>query len=481
MQNFKVNEINTSLNLMDKMIFYFSCLVIFLVPLFFLPLTPNYFEFNKFSLLFFASVFIFLLLIIRIFLAKKLIVWGSIFDLPVFLFLTAYLLSTLIVPANRFLPFFSITGIILILSLFYFIFNQIPTKDNRSWLQALIISSFALSWLTIFSYLQAWPKFLNFEFLKSQTFTPAGDFITLLIFQIILLPAIIIFGLKSKTALNKILYFLTAVLNLVSLGLIGSLIWQKTLTFQLLPYTTGWWISTEIFKNAKSLFFGFGPEGFLTAFSQFRPLNYNTTALWNIPFYVSSNYYLQLLTTIGVLGLLSLLYLLFVFAKKAFKNNPKNDLLLISKLVLVLFFLIFMAVPVGFLTLFVFYLFLILLGQKTKKEKPLPFNQITKVLSLFCLGLLFIIGYLQGRVWWAEKVFMEANKAAAENRGLDAYNKSLKAISLNPFQEKYHLFFSQVNWALANSLAGKKDITDAERQQVAGLISQSINGVKKSH
>ncbi len=462
------------------MTFYFSLLVVFLVPLFFLPLTPNFFEFNKFHLLFFASVFIFLLLVLRGFVAKKFILWGSAFDLPVFLFLLAYLLSAVIVPTNRFLPLFSSAGIILTLTLFYLAFTQISVRDNRSWLQALIASSFVLSWLAVFSYLQAWPQLNNFPFLKNQTFTPAGDFITLFTFQIILLPATVIFGLKSKITLNKILYFLAAVLNLLSLGIIASLIFQKTLTLQLLPYSTGWWIGTEVFKNAKSLFFGFGPEGFLAAFSQFRPVSYNATPLWNTYFYFSSNYYLQILTTTGVLGLLSLLFLLFNFANKAFKINPKNDLLLISKLVFVLFVLIFLALPVGFLALFVFYLFLAVLAQKSKKEKVLPFNQIVKVIFLFFVFFLIVLSYFQARIWFAEKVFADANLAARENRGLDTYNKSQQAIQLNPFQEKYHLFLSQISWLMANNLANKKDLTDDDRKIINELVAQSIFNIKKA-
>lgn len=53
-----------------------------------------------------------------------------------------------------------------------------------------------------------------------------------------------------------------------------------------------------------------------------------------------------------------------------------------------------------------------------------------------------------------------------------------ESIGLNPFVDRYHASYSQINLALANSLAQNENITDQDRATIAQLIQQAIRESK---
>lgn len=472
----------------DKIVSLLIPFLIFLTPLFFLPLTPNFFEFNKMYLVLAGSLLIFALWLLKALLGKQIVLFSTPLDVPVILIFVAFLVSTLFASPNRVLPLLGKTGIIFTLTCFYFALTQsgpTPGVDKetpgvgRNWLQALMAASFVLSWITIFAFVQVLPKVLPWEFAKNQVFNTAGSLTAFVSFQVLLLPATLLFATKSSQFLNKILYFLVAALSTVSLVLAISLMLPgKPASPAFLSPTIGWWIAVEIFKNAKTAFLGVGPESFLTAFSLFRPAIFNNQKFWNLRFATSSNEFFQVLTTTGLFGLISLLYLLLISGKKLFRDLKKDSFNLSLKVVFGLVILLFLAIPASFLTLFVFYLLLVLLAKQASSQKTISVSQPLKIGLGLISGVLVVIAYFAGRAWAAEAVFKKALDAAAANKGLETYNRQIKAIQLNPFQEKYRVSYSQINLALANSLASKKDLSDQDKQNITQLVSQAIAEAK---
>jgi len=462
-------------NLLKKIIPFF----LFVIPLFFLTDTANFFEFNKMYLVFIGSVLILGAVLVRNILGKKAFYYTTTLDLAIFLFLLANLLSTFFASANRLLPFWGRTGMILSFTLLYFALLQ-AGNNSRRFLQSLFASSFVLSLITILAYTQVLAKFLPWDFTKSALFTPAGSLFSLIGFELVILPSVVFFALKSGQFFNKILYFLVGAVGLTATVLAVSQVLpgnKGQITF--LPYQYGWWIAVDIFKVAKTAFLGVGPEGFLAAFSQFRPTSYNLTPIWTLRFTNSSNELLQILTTTGFLGLLAFLYLIVKSAKTLWQNLKKDEFNTGLKLSLAVNILLVVILPANFLTFFTLYVLTTLIAKQIYSKKEFNSTQILKIANGAAIGLMLVLVYFSGRVWLAEASFKKALDAANANQGLETYNNEMDAIRLNPFMEKYRVSFAQVNLALANSLvAGKKDLTDQDRQNITTLVSQSIAEAK---
>ena len=469
-----------SKDLLERIARYILIGVIFLTPLFFLPLTPNFYAFNKMYLVGYGSLAVLIILLLKNAVSKKVSFQTTPLDLPVFLFLIAMLASTFFSSPNRLLPLWGKTGIIIAFTLFYLALVQSAENKIRLWLQALFASSFVLSWFTIFAYTQVLGKIVPWEFVNSQFFNLTGNLIGFLVFQVILLPVVIIFALKSNQFLNKILYFVVAALMLVSSILVISLMMPGKPGYPIfLPYGVAWWIAVEIFKNAKTAFLGVGPENFLSAFTQFRPIAFNSNAsLWNIRFTNSSNEFLQILTTVGVFGFATFCYLLFRGGKTLLKNLKKDNFNLALKISFAITVISFLLIPVNFLILFLLYIQIALIARQFSTQKTFNSSQLFKVGVGASAIAIIVLFYFSGRVWYAEAVFKQAMDAAAANKGLDTYNLGNKAIGLNKYQEKYRVSSSQINLALANSLASKENLTDQDKQNITQLVSQSIEEAK---
>lgn len=465
---------------LDKITSFWVVFLVFLTPLFFLPLTPGFFEFNKMYLVLGGSLLVLASLMVRLLLDQDVKWFSGRSDVLIFFFMLVFVGSSIFASVNRVLPFLGKTGIILSLTAFYFVLLQSPAKNWRLWLQALMGSAFVMAWLAIFAYLGLLAKLSNSPLLAQKTFTPAGGSLTLLSFELLLLPAVIIFALKTRSLLNKVVYFLVAGLMLVGSIMTVSLILPgKPGAIMLLPPATAWWITVDVFKTAKTALLGVGPENFLNAFSQFRPVSYNSFPFWQTRFLQSSNEYLNLLTTVGILGLGFLLLILFKAGKSLFRPAEKTDgITLALKAMFAMLVISLLLAPANFLTWFLFFLILAMVAKQKIHTSTIQSSQLSKILSGIGLALILVFAYVAGRGWQAEAVFKKALDAAAANQAQESYNGHIDAIKLNPFQEKYRVSFSQINFAIANSLAMRKDLGDPEKQQVVQLVSQAVNEAK---
>ncbi|PIZ49378.1 hypothetical protein COY29_01960, partial [Candidatus Woesebacteria bacterium CG_4_10_14_0_2_um_filter_39_14] len=70
--------------------------------------------------------------------------------------------------------------------------------------------------------------------------------------------------------------------------------------------------------------------------------------------------------------------------------------------------------------------------------------------------------------------FQEAINAVGNNNAQTAVNKMVAAINLNPKVDRYRLSYSQINLAIAQNLATKKDLTDDDKNAISQLIQIAI-------
>lgn len=248
---------------------------------------------------------------------------------------------------------------------------------------------------------------------------------------------------------------------------------------RLLPVATGWSIALETLKREPLL--GVGPGNFVEAFNRFRSTDYNNTSVWNLRFAASSDWYLETWTVSGILGIAAFLWL----AWTAFRENAKFQMsnaksvyyALLAALVIILL------VPVGFVFLFAFYVLLALVASTRASDLRLEFsaggaesrsNLVPGFFGLLALVGLVAVGFWGRPVYAAELAYKNALDSVGRNDGLGAYNSLISAINQNTQVDRYRITYSQINLALANNIAAKKDLTDQDRQTVSQLIQQAI-------
>lgn len=460
-----------------------TCLVIltFLVPLFFLPFTSDFYEFNKNMLLIISSFILLVLWLLKMALARKITFRKTPLDLPVLILAGIFILSTLFNASNKWETLWTPlgTGTIISLVILYFIItNNIKKETLGNILKALLLSGSLLGLMTLFQFVSAkmapdttLPFFLNLNL--------SGSLLSLATFLAVVttiggLQIYKQFKSEKQNSSATIFFFLTSLLCLAGFGLATLKIFTTNKPL-LLPYSISWAIAVETFKNWRLFLLGVGPNSFFDAFSQFRPLVYNLTNLWAVRFTFSSNYYLHLLSTVGILGLVAFAWIIF----KTLKSQAKEvNLPLISPLLLILVFFLFLF-P-NLLLIFVLFLLLGLLFAEKENLSVYEENSPTAPWVLLSVMILFTLGsfYLVGRVYAGEIYFKKSIAALQQNDGTNAYNDQIKALTFNPYNDIYRLAYSQTNFALAFALAQKTDISDQDRQNITVLVQQAIREAK---
>lgn len=498
----------------NKIINWGIIVLVGLLPIFFLPFTSEFYEFNKNILLLTVSGLLLLVWGLRMVLEKKVSFRRTPFDLPVLAIAGAFILSTIFASSNKWAPFWipGGTGTILGLTVLYFIITNnlhlggvmasqarpatIRGDLARPIFNSLIISGVILSLIAIYQFIGLGESLIaegsSWAFLRLKSWTPAGGLLPLATFLAVSLTLavtrIYTNWKQEKLSISLYLYIFISLLILAGLGISIYQFFTTAKPLLLLPYSVSWAIAVEGFKNWRMFFFGVGPVSFLDAFSQFRPLSYNLGPLWSIRFGVSGNYYLHLLTTTGILGLGAFAWLILKVAKTRFTIY---DLRFTIFLILV----ILLFLPSNFLLLFALYVLVGLFTLRPERETSeidketsevkyhsWEYSEEGRILpwTIFVPILLVVIGgfWLIGRAYAAEVSFKHSLDALAENDGTSAYNHQIKAITLNPYNDNYRIVYSQTNLALANSLAAKSDLSDQDRQNITTLVQQAIREAK---
>lgn len=455
---------------------------VFALPLFFLPLTGEYFEFNKLALLVVATL-VGLLLWALAQTRSEFVLRTTPFDLPVLVVAGVFLLATLLVSPNKYddLLVPGTTSIILAGTLFYFLLVQ---HQARASLASLFLAGGAISALISVLVGIGGPWFLaNYltlpAWLTQASFATTGG----------LLPSITLFAVLTVFALALVLETRRASLSpsavlmliIVVAGLVAS-VYQGLPgapgAIALLPLTTGWAIALETLK--RNILLGVGPGNFIEAFNRFRSIDYNSSSVWTLRFAVSSNWYLHVWTVAGLLGIGSFLWMVWTIVKRlrARVSTPVAWGLVATMVV-------FLLAPANLVLIFAFYLFLALFAVPQAQELTLQFaargeyagrrtNLLPGFIAMVLIALGIAVGYFGGRAYAAEMSYRKALNALAVNDGRGAYLALVEAINLNPRADRYRTTFSQTDLAIANSIASKKELTDQEKQTVAQLVQQSV-------
>lgn len=472
----------------------------FLVPLFFLPLTPNFFDFNKNYLLFILASISLLSFCLRSVTRRQIQLTLSPASFPFFFLTIIFLLSSIFQSPNTHQALFEQTAPIISLILIFI--TTTSSQKNQSIIKntfyALIASSLLISLISIYQASEL-NSFSSIAWLQNKTFSPIGSPLSLITFLIPLLSAFIFLIFKTKAIWEKTFSVITSIIIILALATqISFYLPPNQITkLVLLPYTAGWPIAVDIFKSLRTILLGVGPGNFLNAFTLLRPISLNLTPYWNIRFNVSSSYILTLLTTTGALATISFLFAQINTQKQFKKTKTKTPYLTASFIILAVSSLVLLFLPgnISLLTLNFLSISLIVLQLKLQSSPSIKdqvfsliasSHQNTKktpvlslLLSFFSVILLIFFwipatnDYIAARATY--KAFINLN----QNTSL-AYQQLEKAYLTSPTNATYRTNFAQTSLAIANNIAAQTDLTDEDKTQITQLIEQSIRESKNA-
>jgi tetratricopeptide (TPR) repeat protein len=491
---------------------YILYLLIFLFPIFFLPITLDFFTVNKMYLLVFIALILLLISTIQFLISKKFVWEKNPLDIPLIIFPTTIILSIIFSSPNKIQALLNPTfGIIPILSL-TIIAYYLSRAKNILFNNALLFSAEVLSLITIILSLPFIKNIVlptNITFLKNPLFTPIGSPLDLVIFFGFVIFSESLFFIKTS---NNKLYSRSSILRLIgfvilALGfflslyslikLLSPVSTTQTPGLILPPINISWYAAVETLKNPLTALFGIGIDNFSSMFTQVKNIAYNQSSLWqNSSFTISRSAMLHIFTETGLFGLVALGILIFSAFKQSISSHS-------SKSALISFVYLFICLLFFPPTIFLFFLFYFHLStisaEKTTENKSiidvseiLPLYIITPILMfIFISGSFFLLIYFG---YLPEFLFYKSINGYAQNNIKTVYDNQRQAIIINPYIERFRLSFSQTNLMIANNVASKasqtsnssispnpsnpSSLTEQDRQTISQAIQAAIAEAK---
>ncbi|MDP2585561.1 MAG: tetratricopeptide repeat protein [Candidatus Levybacteria bacterium] len=503
-------------------------------PVIFTTITTNPIILPKQVLLGGVVIVLLALQIVKMFAEKSVKLRRTSFDIPVLLLAVFAFFSSMLAvnkadALTAFIPYlFAILG-------FFLIINIVKDKNSLLFLMSsLIVGSVLLSISAVLSFFKIY--ILPFPGTHAQTFTPLGSLLEQEIYLIAVfaISSYYLYRLlksKAKKEVNAIpedptKYNLSSqeLTKTVSFGaasfiiLLGIVVTTYGL-FKLdkpalLPIETGFQtafseISLDSGRIAQGFLLGSGFGTYAVDFSRWKQVSFNQNSdLWNLTFFRSSNFALELLATTGVLGVCAFIFLL-IRVLKEIRVSPQNKIL-ISIIVL---FLISLLLPLNFTSQTLFFVILGLFAANqgliskaqnrffdielqlvtfkkgliameaphTKNEKSLILPTIA---SVIILAIVSIMGYFSYFYVVSDLTFQKSLVAASQNNGSLTYQLQAQAISTFQNRDGFYRVFSQTNLALANTLASQQPAgstpSQTVQQNITTLIQQSITAARNA-
>lgn len=459
-----------------------------LIPLFFLPITQDFYDTNKWSLLLIITLLLILISSIRTIWDHSHCQFSLTPETIGFSCLSAAsLISLIFVSSNRVEAAISPFGLatFLSLSLIHLLLPPLLTEKQRSFLKLAVTGLAAIAGIiALYQFFGIGKRMLpSAQFLADALWTPTGYISATITLFLCSLP-LLVSGIRQYMKENHESYLaIFSVLGIVVLAGLGLTLIQfmPKISSTLLTQTDGWFIFLEIFKNLKHSLVGFGAENFLSAFSTGKRMAYNTSAIWNIRFTMGSNLLFHIGTIYGLSGILALL-----IAGKSIIRRQEDLSLFLSISICIFMMLI---TPPNIASLVLLSILLLASAPHTEKQHMRTIHSSWVKYTLFALAIVLVTGSGYGlyRITAAEMVFGASLKTARANNGTGTYNHQVKSIQLNKYIGKYHIIYSQTNLALASSLAsaiGQPDNKSTDEQKtkdrelVAQLVQQAIREAK---
>jgi len=478
----------------SKIVEYSLFGLLILHPLLFFPLTQSAFDTPKLLLLSFITFVVFVAWSVKNVLSKSLSFSLHPFVLPAILNIVAIAVSTILNQQYLIEVLPSIYGVsIILLGLMLIGTSLLRSSKTEVFLdvaQALTIILSLVSFLQLFG---VGPTLIlnsvfSLPFADKFQFTPVGaPLVTLSVLLSLQIPIIADLLIKKDFKAN--------IFRIVgSVIVLGSICTHLFLMFPgkpdspvLLPFGANWEVAIDTFKSPVRALFGAGPTSFVDAFMIFRPVGLNSTPTWNVVFQTGSNAPLTHAVTLGAAGVAVWIFFLSQTIR-TLRKTPRAHVAL--GLIVLTSLLIQILLPLNSVLLMIQVIATIFWMAALKESQIVRdvtlgnhdhhssnaqlFTGISLATAFGLLGVGSMFGYLILRSVVAEYYFFQSTKAIQSNKGNEAYIAQQKTVQWNPYKDAYRRTYAQTNFALANSISQKENITEEERNSVARLIQQAI-------
>lgn len=365
-------------NLIDKVFSLVAVGLTFLVPIFFLPTTTEFFEFNKLALLTGAVIFMLVLWGVKIILTKKFSVASSPMDLPMLLAVSVFILSTIFSlnkessifgSAGRWFP--GLVGFLAMVVYYYAVSSNVKKEETVKAAVYALLASATLS--TLISALGYYNKPLNIA--NSYMFGLTGSITNTIALAVV--AAIVAFPVMLKENKRVVKYIATGLITLnvafalivgASLGWIllvaGAVLLAAFIPFSdirnnklnlnimagvlvvlalmlvvpttnkllvnkdypdeaTLPISASWIVASSAIRDFPLL--GSGPSTFYLNYTRYKPLGMNNTNDWLTRFDKPYNEVFNILGTLGLIGTAIMVFLGVTLAKFVSKTRGIVD------------------------------------------------------------------------------------------------------------------------------------------------------------
>lgn len=385
----------TACSAITKMSIY---VLVFLMPIFFLPWTFEVLDFNKQALLAGLAFLSFFCWMVKTLILGELKLSLSKVHIAIGVLFLTHVIAT-IVSVNRHGSFWgsaqqfseSLFSLICFLVVYLLVSNTFSEKEISHSFMLLSISAaiaFTYGILQIFGV-----HIVPLPFAQNNSFNTIGSRGGFGLFAAILLPLFIVFAMLSRSW-RKILFIINIVLVFLVLALLNySFLWWVLLVGAVLllffgivksDVLDGRWMFLPMFFLIISLFFiifnpqlpflpaqpfeisishgatadisiqtiknsplfGSGPGTFIYDFAKYKDVSLNENILWNLNFYAGSSKFLTDLATVGILGLLATLAVIVLPIFYVVKNFMIKQSALVDKVPLIFAILIVVLVQV---------------------------------------------------------------------------------------------------------------------------------------
>ncbi len=455
-----------------------------LVPLFFLPVTQNFYDTNKWILLVVGALLIMIFWAIALFRVKiplrVTFPWGA---LGFAALSVASLIGLAAASTNKIEAVLSPLGPLTFIAITILILaGSSLSKRGKLWLTWVLYAvTGILGLIALYQFLGMGKLMLpQVSFLADPLWTPTGATTTTLTIFFITLSHLIPDTVESfrKHQEYGIPAVLVTALIVITLGTVITLFQFIPNITGMLPFDVGMVVASQIFKNPTATAFGVGAENFITSFATVRPASFNAGPLAAIMFATNADFFLHILAVYGLTGLAAALVLIGNLV-----SGNKKEWLFFTKCVCIAS-LLFIPPTIPLLAVIA----IILILSEGEKQSATPVTVRPSWIRVSAGALLILITvvslYFLGRSYAAELYFFQSFRFAAANDGTNTYKKQAQAIRADTFLSRYHIAYSQTNLELANSIAaslnnpsvssGSGATTDRDRQLVGQLLQQSV-------
>lgn len=463
-------------------------------PVFFLTNLASYFDFPKVVLIATTVGICLALWAAKAAFDGKLTLNVSSSDLPLFLLVLAFIVSAILKTPNK-MEAFALPGVVTVVTggfLIYFISKTVFKDDKTLFANALFASGLLVSLISIFAFANIFASIPQLPaLLKDPNFSPIGGKLPEALYLLMIIPVGISLAMSESDKARKIFYFLATGILAISLLISASLMLPgKPGTPVVVDFQTGWSVAIDTLKI--SPIFGIGPSNYLTAFTRFLPLTYNSSPFWANRFFSAGSYLLTLVTETGILGFVAFAATVFMLLKKPLSNikhtfsNKAHVGYFVSLLLIIASFIL---LPASLVLITTFFLLCVLNSHDNEVTMNLSATStkngnmfVTKFPSvLFATAIMVLVALLfmiEANVVMGERHYKKAVDAILGNNAKVAYDELRAAINKNSKVDRYHATLDQLDLALARGLSQKKDLTEQDRNTVAQLVQQAIAEAK---